>query len=179
MGNAEPTPASFAAWVPHDGQITDPLHNTKYPVTQEEINLSVGPYSAANNNSTHVNQVNQDEVLENLKQNFQSNEQQFDIIVLGMQEAAFVHKNKQTSQKELLDVSNASSRDGAEDAAATPSTSHHTNNTTNSEHCAATNNNSPNNNKGKGFNPLKKGAKKAANVTLVMRGVSANKTYTR
>ena len=96
-----------------------------------------------------------------------------------MQEAAFVNKNKTASQKELLDVSTASSRDVAEDTnPATPSTSHHTN--TNSEHCAATTNNSPSNNKkGKGFNPLKKGAKKAANVTLAMRGVSANKTYKR
>eukprot|EP00573_Skeletonema_grethae_P009012 CAMPEP_0201695048 /NCGR_PEP_ID=MMETSP0578-20130828/7118_1 /ASSEMBLY_ACC=CAM_ASM_000663 /TAXON_ID=267565 /ORGANISM="Skeletonema grethea, Strain CCMP 1804" /LENGTH=83 /DNA_ID=CAMNT_0048180823 /DNA_START=42 /DNA_END=290 /DNA_ORIENTATION=- len=56
VGNAEPTPASFAAWVPHDGQIQDPLHNTRYPVTQEEINLSVGPYSTANNDSSNVNQ---------------------------------------------------------------------------------------------------------------------------
>ena len=61
VGNAEPTPESFAEWVPLDGDIDGPLSSTKYPVEGvADPSPSLG--------------------------------EKFDIIVLGMQEAAFVEK---------------------------------------------------------------------------------------
>ena len=72
IGNAEPTPSSFAEWVPDDGDIDGPVSRTKYPVEQQSQD-----YGAA--------------ALENKKK--------FDIIVLGMQEAAFVEKSKRKSGK--------------------------------------------------------------------------------
>jgi len=157
VGNAEPTPTSFSAWVPYDGEINGPLTNTPYPVGQDEINLSVGPYAANNRNDNCQEGIVQSLATTNEKQ-------KFDIIVLGMQEAAFV--NKQKKDKELLDTSIDSS--------------------SNIDDTTSSNNNNNNNNiassppKSKGFkNPLKKGAKKAAKAGMVMRGISANQTYKR
>ena len=161
MGNAEPTPTSFSAWVPYDGEINGPLTNTPYPVGQDEINLSVGPYAAANN----CNDNSQEGIVQSLATT--NEKQKFDIIVLGMQEAAFVNKRKK--DKELLDTSidSISNNVGGDD--------------TNTSSSNSNNNNiasSPP--KSKGFkNPLKKGAKKAAKAGMVMRGISANQTYKR
>jgi len=71
IGNAEPTPSSFAEWVPDDGDIDGPVSRTKYPVEQQS----------------------QDGVA------LIENKKKFDIIVLGMQEAAFVEKTKRKSSK--------------------------------------------------------------------------------
>mmetsp|Transcript_17416 Transcript_17416/g.25975 ORF Transcript_17416/g.25975 Transcript_17416/m.25975 type:complete len:761 (-) Transcript_17416:8-2290(-) len=161
VGNAEPTPTSFSAWVPYDGEINGPLTNTPYPVGQDEINLSVGPYAAANN----CNDNSQEGIVQSLGTT--NEKQKFDIIVLGMQEAAFV--NKQKKDKELLDTSidSISNNVGGDDTASS--------NNNNTNNIAAL---SPP--KSKGFkNPLKKGAKKAAKAGMVMRGISANQTYKR
>ncbi|KAL9184897.1 hypothetical protein ACHAXT_002674 [Thalassiosira profunda] len=84
VGNAEPTPASFAQWVPHDGEIDAPVSSTQYPVAAEGV----------------------DEALASLK----GKKKQFDIIVLGMQEAAFVEKSakKESSGDDLEGLVDAS-----------------------------------------------------------------------
>jgi len=70
VGNAEPTPESFAEWVPLDGDIAGPLSKTKYPVDGVADSAPGG---------------------------------KFDVIVLGMQEAAFVEKKKKNGKLKRLD----------------------------------------------------------------------------
>ena len=86
VGNAEPTPESFGEWVPDDGEIEGPLAQTKYPVEAD----GAAEVSAS----------------------FSGTRKKFDIIVIGMQEAAFVDKsmNKHRSAADLSD-SNRSGED--------------------------------------------------------------------
>ena len=158
VGNAEPTPTSFAAWVPNDGEINEPLSNTQYPVGQEEINLAVGPSTAAANNNHEAIMI----------KSFKQNKHKFDIIVFGMQEAAFVNKQK---KKELLDnISHPTTEDGLDDTTTCPRPS-------------SDNNDKPSPGKTgknhKRFNPLNAGAKQAAKAGMAVRGISANRTYKR
>jgi len=65
IGNAEPTPHSFGKWVPDDGEIEGPLSETKYTIEADraaEVSASLRRVTG----------------------------KKFDIIVLGMQEAAFM-----------------------------------------------------------------------------------------
>ena len=168
VGNAEPTPTSFAAWVPNDGEINESLSNTDYPVGSDEITHTVGPYTTSN--STNDN-GGQEDIVKSLQTNQGG---KFDIIVLGMQEAAFVNKTK------------SSNKDGVNNdtptkpAAAIPPNSKDTNNGNGGDNngAAAGGGASPKKEKSKG-GFLQKGAKKAAKVGMVVRGISANQTYQR
>ena len=76
VGNAEPTPESFGEWVPDDGEISGPLSSTKYPVNDDVHDGASGV---------------RDSLLSNVGDG--SKKEKFDIIVIGMQEAAFVDKS--------------------------------------------------------------------------------------
>jgi len=78
VGNAEPTPSSFGEWIPDDGNIDRPLASTKYPVD------GASDVTSALSNSGR----------------------KFDIIVLGMQEAAFAVKKSKVDQQEEDEVEN-------------------------------------------------------------------------
>ncbi|KAL7551028.1 hypothetical protein ACHAWF_014223 [Thalassiosira exigua] len=77
VGNAEPTPESFGRWVPDDGSIEDPLASTRYPV------------EAAGAEAVRAS------LLRDVLRQAAAGEvrRKFDLIVLGMQEAAFVDKS--------------------------------------------------------------------------------------
>ena len=79
IGNAEPTAASFAEWVPYDGEVAGSLSDTAYPVKAPGAG----------------------EVVEYLlnEKNYRK-KKQFDFIVLGMQEAAFVDKSHKQQQQQ-------------------------------------------------------------------------------
>lgn len=72
IGNAEPTPESFAAWIPEDGNII----NSAVPLE-----------------STSVNDVEKTADSVEAKK--------YHIIVVGMQEAAFTTKNKKVSEASI------------------------------------------------------------------------------
>ena len=180
VGNAEPTSSSFAAWIPSDGEITTSLHNTKYPVTSNEINLAIGPYGNTNNH-----QLSQEEIIKLFVDRKQSSDDitnnnssdngvggQYDIIVLGMQEAAFVSKKSATER---------SGNDDSERVADATTTTDNNNNINNSGEANNNNNEvikkkerSRKSSSKKG--PLEKAANKAG---MLLRGVSANQTYKR
>ena len=88
IGNAEPTPESFSQWVPPNGTINPTISNTKYPVDELKTD------SLANNVKELTS--NSSDVINTLKH---QSEKQFDIICLGMQEAAFVEPKQPTSLK--------------------------------------------------------------------------------
>lgn len=89
IGNAEPTPESFDKWVPKDGNIHTPLTNTKYPVDTCIENIPLTTQSA--------------DTIAKLKT---IAEKKFDIIAIGMQEAAFVDKShKKINGEQSMDVS--------------------------------------------------------------------------
>lgn len=107
VGNAEPTPESFGEWIPNDGEISGPLTKTKYPV------------------DNGVDNDDSKKVLNSLLQlgdGGKKKNKQFDIIVIGMQEAAFVDKSKSTKHKNsggdvesgTMDASNRSGADNSE-----------------------------------------------------------------
>ena len=85
VGNAEPTPESFGNWIPPDGSIFSTLSNTKYPVEQFDTQWST---VAA-------------QTVHSLKKN--SEGRLFDIIVIGMQEAAFVEKSAKRKSSGVAD----------------------------------------------------------------------------
>ena len=87
IGNAEPTPESFSQWVPLNGIMNPTISSTKYPV--DELTTD----SLANNVKELT--TNSKDVINTLKT---QQSKQFDIICLGMQEAAFVEP-KQPSLK--------------------------------------------------------------------------------
>ena len=62
VGNAAPTPESFRAWVPDDGDVAGPVAGTKYAVAADGADEARASLSAG---------------------------RKFDVVVLGMQEAAF------------------------------------------------------------------------------------------
>jgi hypothetical protein len=170
VGNAEPTSSSFAAWVPHDGEITTSLSNTKYPVTSKEVNLAIGPYS----NSNIGSQLSQEEII--------NSGGQYDIIVLGMQEAAFVSKksavaNLTTSTTtERSSASQAISNDDSERVADATTTGNNNNNNSRE----ANNNNNEVSKKKKQKSGKKGPLEKAVNKAgMLVRGISANQTYKR
>ena len=178
MGNAEPTPSSFAAWVPNDGEINESLSNTDYPVGSDEITHTVGPYAtnstdATANNSGGSSGGGQEDIVKSLQAN---QEGKFDIIVLGMQEAAFVNKTNKSNK----DHGNNNDTPTKPDAATASSPNNNDNNGDDDSGAAAAAGGgaSPKKEKSKG-GFLQKGAKKAAKVGMVVRGISANQTYQR
>ncbi len=193
VGNAEPTPTSFGAWVPYDGEIHGPLTNTPYPVGREELTLAVGPYGAttsANNNG--LVDIIQSFTSQNTNPNTNGNK--FDIIVLGMQEAAFVNKQKKEGNGDNGGINSIRLAASSESDRGNNNNNSNSNSGGVSDNTASNNNNNNNNNSDdsnssshhkrsskSGFirNPLKKGAKKAAKAGMVMRGISANQTYKR
>lgn len=165
MGNAEPTPTSFAAWVPNDGEINESLSNTAYPVGSDEITHTVGPYGINNGGG-------QEDIVKSLQTTSNQGGKKFDIIVLGMQEAAFVNKTTNKSKDNVNDTPTKS------DAAATASSPNSKTTTDSGDNNGGAAGASPKKEKSKG-GFLQKGAKKAAKVGMVMRGISANQTYQR
>jgi len=87
IGNAEPTPESFSQWVPPNGIINPTISSTKYPID------ALTTDSLANNLKELTSSSS--DVINTLKT---QQSKQFDIICLGMQEAAFVEP-KQPSLK--------------------------------------------------------------------------------
>jgi len=87
IGNAEPTPESFSQWVPPNGIINNTISSTKYPID------ALTTDSLANNLKELTSSSS--DVINTLKT---QQSKQFDIICLGMQEAAFVEP-KQPSLK--------------------------------------------------------------------------------
>jgi hypothetical protein len=230
VGNAEPTPTSFGAWIPDDGEINGPISNTLYPLGHMERTLAVGPYGAAaaaataaaasssannndnyNNNNNKISSSHEDEIIQSLlftsSDNNNNNDNtttngkkdKFDIIVLGMQEAAFVNKQKKecggggdnNNGTTITTTTTSSIRSSSAASSSEMERVHNNNNNSNDNDDDDNNNNGggvnhDNNNdnkssspptKKKGFNPLRKGAKKAVKAGMVMRGISANQTY--
>ena len=106
IGNAEPTPESFNKWVPKDGNIHTPLTNTKYPVDTCIENIPLTSQSA--------------DTIAKLKT---IAEKKFDIIAIGMQEAAFVdksHKKNNGEQSQSLDVSERGNESSSNNTNNTP-----------------------------------------------------------
>ena len=190
VGNAEPTSSSFAAWVPSDGEITTSLSNTKYPVTSNEVNLAIGPYSVGNSNNNigenKNKQLSQEEIIKlftNRKKSDSNNSNnggssggggQYDIIVLGMQEAAFVSKKS----------AERSGNDDSERVADATSIDNNNNNNNNNNNSGEANNN--NNEVTKKKEKSRKSSKKKGSLEkavhkagMLVRGVSANQTYKR
>lgn len=111
IGNAEPTPESFNKWVPKDGNIHTPLTNTKYPVDTCIENIPLTSQSA--------------DTIAKLKT---IAEKKFDIIAIGMQEAAFVDKShKKNNGEQSMDVSER----GNESSSNTSPSPHNSNNANN------------------------------------------------
>mmetsp|Transcript_6466 Transcript_6466/g.14595 ORF Transcript_6466/g.14595 Transcript_6466/m.14595 type:complete len:702 (-) Transcript_6466:819-2924(-) len=100
VGNAEPTSESFGEMVPNDGEIEGPLANTKYPV---DVDGAAKARASLNRPG-----------------------KKFDIIVIGMQEAAFsekktIRKSPDHGEGGALDGSNR----GAESSERSDSNDHH------------------------------------------------------
>ena len=146
IGNAEPTPSSFAEWVPDDGDIDGPVSRTKYPVEQQS----------------------QDGVA------LIENKKKFDIIVLGMQEAAFVEKTKRKSSK--LDEESDGGCDVSERADGPPKTLNEAVGATVGavgQGVAEVTKQGEKNTK----DVFRKVAKKHAKANLVVRGLTTSQTY--
>jgi len=110
IGNAEPTPSSFAEWIPNDGELAHPVLSTEYPI-------NIANYRAANNDGGYderlsnfiheiEKEINVDTTTTTAKggerppppPNSNGRRRRFDIIVLGMQEAAFVDETPPTTR---------------------------------------------------------------------------------
>jgi hypothetical protein len=176
VGNAEPTSSSFAAWVPHDGEITTSLSNTKYPVTSNEVNLAIGPYGNSNIGENNK-QLSQEEFIKLFTNNGNDSGGQYEIIVLGMQEAAFVSKKSAVAN---LTTSTATERSGNDDSerVVDATTDNNNNNINNNSSGEGNNNNEVSKKKQKSSKkgPLEKAVNKAG---MLVRGISANQTYKR
>uniref|UniRef100_A0A7S2END7 Inositol polyphosphate-related phosphatase domain-containing protein n=1 Tax=Ditylum brightwellii TaxID=49249 RepID=A0A7S2END7_9STRA len=82
MGNAEPTASSFGAWVPDDGDVKAMLLDTLYPVPSEIV-----PKNSPSKDAITVGNV-------------PTEPGNFDVIVLGMQEATFDVDSKEMDSDE-------------------------------------------------------------------------------
>lgn len=107
IGNAEPTPESFSQWVPPNGIINPTISSTKYPVDELKTDSLA-------NNAKELTSSSSD-VINTLKS---QSEKQFDIICLGMQEAAFVEpkqpslKRKDSQGNSNVDLKNLDTTSG-------------------------------------------------------------------
>ena len=103
MGNALPDPESIAAWVPRDGCYSQVVENQEYPVpTKPETNalfheIGLPPLKESPKNSTSNNATNKNGSLPSDK-----DDDYFDIIVVGMQEATFAVKDEKGEIKKDL-----------------------------------------------------------------------------
>jgi hypothetical protein len=80
MGNAEPDSKSLAAWIPDDGNCSECLDHQKYPLVfepKDPVTLADGSTRASDADASTARA------------------DQFDLIVLGMQESTFEPKNKE------------------------------------------------------------------------------------
>ena len=103
LGNALPDPASIAAWIPQDGCYSQVVNNPEYPLPSpqerdaflQEIGLpplKVNSENGHRNNSNHSTKNPEEEDY-------------FDIIVVGMQEATFAVKEQDGQiKKELVPI---------------------------------------------------------------------------
>jgi hypothetical protein len=88
VGNAEPTLESFAQWIPADGEIAGPLLSTRHPVVRRDDGC---PGDADDDPASRL--------LVEIERELESavggvgkgrGSRRFDMIVIGMQEAAFL-----------------------------------------------------------------------------------------
>lgn len=105
MGNALPDPESIAAWIPRDGCYSQVVKNQEYPVpAKAETNalfheIGLPPLKERSQNGTD-NKTNS-----NGSAPFDKDDDYFDIIVIGMQEATFeVKDEKGEIKKDLLPI---------------------------------------------------------------------------
>jgi hypothetical protein len=100
VGNAEPTPESFAEWIPEDGGIAGPLRSTKYPVV---VNVVADRKKKKDDDDDRA----RSRLLLEMERDLDGSaggdnmgvggSRRFDIIVIGMQEAAFLERKTSSS----------------------------------------------------------------------------------
>ena len=116
VGNAEPTPESFAEWIPEDGEIAGPLRSTKYPVAvvvarkkkDDDGGCSGGGEADGDDDDDRA----RSRLLLEMERDIDGSaggdntvgvnkgvggSRRFDIIVIGMQEAAFLERKTSSS----------------------------------------------------------------------------------
>ena len=99
IGNAEPTPSSFAEWIPNDGEVANPILSTQYPINSTNYQASTNDNGYTDRVSNFIHSLEKeikDTTGTRPPLNFKG-KRKFDIIVLGMQEAAFVNKTPSSS----------------------------------------------------------------------------------
>jgi hypothetical protein len=104
MGNALPDPESIAAWIPNDGCYFQVVEKQEYPIPSKQETdalfqeIGLPPLKEAKANGTSNNTSNG-----SIPAN--ANDDYFDIIVVGMQEATFaVEDEKGEIRKDLLPI---------------------------------------------------------------------------
>jgi hypothetical protein len=106
VGNAEPTPESFAEWIPEDGGIAGPLRSTKYPVV---VNVVADRKKKKDDDDDRARSrlllemerdldgsAGGDNTMGGVNEGV-GGSRRFDIIVIGMQEAAFLERKTSSS----------------------------------------------------------------------------------
>lgn len=107
LGNALPDPESIAAWLPKDGCYSEVVNSPDYPIaSKQETNalfqeIGLPPLKEAINNNTTTTNGNTGR-----NGSIPAEDNYFDIIVVGMQEATFEVKDKETGEikKDLLPI---------------------------------------------------------------------------
>ena len=190
VGNKEPTPSSFNAWVPADGDVLGPVRGTKYPVLSP---LAMEDFDESN----FMNTASGGDGKQTKK---------FDIIVLGMQEAAFVEKTKKdkTAKRQGSDGNDSPDADISDreeetvgvggtpnlkssvtsiKSSATSATGGISSHPDGGNINSSTNSNnppkSPTSNSGAMHKAPKKIMKQLIKVDMMLRGITASRTYTR
>ena len=115
VGNAEPTPESFAEWIPEDGEIAGPLRSTKYPVVvvarkkKDDDGCSEDEEEADDDDDNRA----RSRLLLEMERDLDGSaggdmggvnkgvgSGRFDIIVIGMQEAAFLERKTSSADND-------------------------------------------------------------------------------
>ena len=122
VGNAEPTPESFAEWIPEDGGIAGPLRSTKYPVVvnvvadrkkKDDDDDGGGCSGGGEADGDDDDDRARSRLLLEMERDLDGSaggdntmggvnegvggRRRFDIIVIGMQEAAFLERKTSSS----------------------------------------------------------------------------------
>ncbi len=195
VGNAEPTAASFGEWIPHDGEILGTIRDTPYPVMKttnggESLDLSLSDIDFSEHLSGDLKKVKK------MLRKLEKKSKKYDIIVMGMQEAAFTEKSKKkqsSGAEEDLDTSERISERGgylSDDAGDASLDEGVTQNGSNNVKASMTSSMASadyeNKEKKGGSGLIQKGSKtpskifkKIVKLNLMLRGVTASQTYTR
>jgi len=195
VGNAEPTAASFGEWIPNDGEILGTIRDTPYPVMKtsnggDSLELSLSDIDVSEHLSGDLKKVKK------MLRKLEKKAKKYDIIVMGMQEAAFTEKSKKKQHsgvEEDLDTSERVSERGGylsddagdvslEEGAIQNGSSNVKASMTSSMASNASENKEKRVGSGlaeKGSKTPKKIFKQIVKVNLMLRGVTASQTYTR